>query len=216
MENLSGETALEEKLKLFLNLKEAEKNLVKLNVALVEHITVLSKDDVRELEAGSQLQLSAEIEPEDAANQEVDWNSGDPKKASVDENGLVTAIEEGDVTITAEAKDGSGITGDITLKITPEPTTDPKKPVTKITVTSKDGQKELTIEDTLQLLAEIEPEDATNQEVDWSSSDPKKASVDENGLVTAIEEGDVAITAEAKDGSGITGNITLKIQAKQA
>ena len=215
VENLSGETALEEKLKLFLNLKEVEKNLVKLNVALVEHITVLSKDDVRELEAGSQLQLSAEIEPEDAANQEVDWNSGDPKKASVDENGLVTAIEEGDVTITAEAKDGSGITGDITLKITPEPTTDPKKPVTKITVTSKDGQKELTIEDTLQLLAEIEPEDATNQEVDWSSSDPKKASVDENGLVTAIEEGDVAITAEAKDGSGITGNITLKIQAKQ-
>ncbi len=211
VENLSGETALEEKLKLFLNLKEAEKNLVKLNVALVEHITVLSKDDVRELEAGSQLQLSAEIEPEDAANQEVDWNSGDPKKASVDENGLVTAIEEGDVAITAEAKDGSGITGNITLKIQAKQEENPEKPVESVRITAAGNKTKLQIQEQVKLTAVVMPWDATNKKVVWASSKPNIASVDTNGNVKALRAGKTTITARPADGKGgVSGSIGIE------
>ena len=211
VENLSGETALEEKLKLFLNLKEAEKNLVKLNVVLVEHITVLSKDDVRELEAGSQLQLSAEIEPEDAANQEVDWNSGDPKKASVDENGLVTAIEEGDVTITAEAKDGSGITGNITLKIQAKQEENPEKPVESVRITAAGNKTKLQIQEQVKLTAVVMPWDATNKKVVWASSKPNIASVDTNGNVKALRAGKTTITARPADGKGgVSGSIGIE------
>lgn len=61
-------------------------------------------------------QLNAAIKPEDADNKELKWTSSNKKIAKVDGNGVVTALKKGEVTITAAAKDGSGVKG--TFKIT--------------------------------------------------------------------------------------------------
>src|SRR6218665_3848667 len=67
---------------------------------------------------GSTQQLKAIVGPADAANQEVSWSSSDPSKAAVDANGLATGVAEGTATITATAKDGSGVTGTATVTVT--------------------------------------------------------------------------------------------------
>ena len=51
------------------------------------------------------------------------------------------------------------------------------------------------------LKADVLPEDATEKTVTWESSDPAVATVDENGTITAVKEGQVAITAKAGQAS---------------
>ncbi|WP_406542649.1 Ig-like domain-containing protein [Clostridium ljungdahlii] len=59
----------------------------------------------------------------------------------------------------------------------------------------------LTEGKTLQLTAAVTPDNAVNKKVDWSSSDPTVAKVDENGKVTALKAGTAAITATTEDGN---------------
>ena len=60
-----------------------------------------------ELEIGKTLQLAATVEPADAANKEVTWASSDAAVATVSATGLVTAVAEGEATITVTTKDGA-------------------------------------------------------------------------------------------------------------
>lgn len=69
--------------------------------------------------AGGILQMQASVMPEDAANKEVEWSVSN-SKATIDENGLLTAGDQnGTITVTASAKDGSGVTAEkeITIQI---------------------------------------------------------------------------------------------------
>ncbi len=68
-------------------------------------------------------------------------------------------------------------------------------------VSLSDTLADLDVDGTYQLEATITPEDATNQNVSWSSSDESVASVDEDGLVTAVAEGSATITVTTEDGS---------------
>lgn len=66
---------------------------------------------------GDTLQMSVQIQPEDALNQSVTWISTNPLIASVDANGLVTAYAEGSVIITVIANDGSGCSDTVTIEV---------------------------------------------------------------------------------------------------
>ena len=61
---------------------------------------------------------------------------------------------------------------------------------------------------TASLLVTYEPWDATDRAVTWRSSDSKVATVDENGLVTAVANGTAVITAEA---GGKTASCTVDV-----
>ena len=65
-------------------------------------------------------------------------------------------------------------------------------------------QKKVTLEktQTITLNASIAPEDATDQQLKWTTSDVEVASV-AGGVVTAVGAGTAEITAEAQDGSGV-------------
>ncbi|WP_290818383.1 Ig domain-containing protein, partial [Ferrovibrio sp.] len=154
---------------------------------------------------GSTQQLTANVLPADATDKEVTWSSSDPSKATVDANGLATGVAEGTATITAVAKDGSGITSTIVLTVTP-------KKVTSIAITPSPAS--VAVGSTQQLTAAVLPEDAADKGVTWSSGDPSKATVDANGLVTGLTEGRATVTAAAKDGSGVTGTIELTVIQK--
>ena len=56
----------------------------------------------------------------------------------------------------------------------------------------------------------IKPESATNKELEWASSNPGVATVD-NGKVKAVSVGTTTITATAKDGSGVSSNCTVSV-----
>ena len=84
----------------------------------VTSILITSESNVTEIEEGSTLQLTATVKPDNASNKQVEWLSSDTDCATVNSDGLVTAVKATEsLVITAKAKDGSNITGAFTLKI---------------------------------------------------------------------------------------------------
>ncbi|PTB97304.1 pectate lyase [Marivirga lumbricoides] len=71
-----------------------------------------------EITEGTTRQMTVTIMPENANDKSVTWNSSDPSVAAVSSGGLVTALKNGIVTISATANDRATITGSTTLKIT--------------------------------------------------------------------------------------------------
>ena len=67
--------------------------------------------------------LTATVTPDDATDKTVTWTTSDENVATVDANGLVTAVAVGTATIYAEANDGSGVKGECSVTVTPATTT---------------------------------------------------------------------------------------------
>lgn len=84
-------------------------------------------------------------------------------------------------------------------------------PVSNIEVTADSST--MFAGNTLQLAATVTPDSATDKTVEWTSSDPEVAEVNENGLVTAKKAGNVTITATAQDKDGKSGSIDLTVKA---
>ena len=89
------------------------------NTAVEEYVVTYSEDpvvksirlpkSVQTAEVGKTLTLEAEVTPDNAKNKTLAWTSSDPTVAAVDENGNVTALRSGTVTITARTCDGSNL-----------------------------------------------------------------------------------------------------------
>ena len=102
------------------------------------------------------------------------------------------------------------------LKPNPEATESDKQTVevTSILITSESNVTEIEEGATLQLTATVKPDNASNKQVEWHSSDTDCATVNSDGLVTAVKATEsLVITAKAKDGSNVTEAFTLKIKA---
>ena len=83
-------------------------------VTVVHRATSISLDKAAaQVVEGGTLQLTATVLPEDATDRTVSWNSSDESVATVNANGLVTAVAPGTVTITATTADGTGLTAEI-------------------------------------------------------------------------------------------------------
>ena len=134
--------------------------------------------------------LTAIVQPEDATEKTITWNSSDASIATV-EDGKVKAVKEGKVTITAKAE---GKEVNCTVSVSPR---------IRLNVT----ELELTIDDSETLTATLAPSDA-GKKVTWSSSDTKVATV-EDGKITALTVGNATITASL-DGYKAECNVTVK------
>ena len=153
------------------------------------------------LNVGAEEILTATVTPEDAANKELSWTSSDTSVVLVSE-GIVFGKSAGTATVTAEAEDGSGVKATCTVTVQ-------KVAVTSITIT---GDEVIYVDDTITLSASVMPSNATNKEVEWTSSNPAVATVDD-GMVTALAEGEVTITATSKDDSTIFAEHSITILA---
>ena len=84
------------------------------------------------------------------------------------------------------------------------------------TITLNETSYTLIVEDTLQLVATVNPNNATNNAITWSSSDDSVVSVSETGLVTAEGVGGATVTATAADGTNVYGSCVFTVNAKPA
>lgn len=90
-----------------------------------------------------------------------------------------------------------------------------KSPILTTSVSLNVANETLLTGDTLKLSASVSPDNASFKEVQWSSSDPDVADVDDEGIVTAKTAGKTVITAEAADGSGIRAECEITVEKRK-
>ena len=146
---------------------------------------------------GAAAQLNLSVTPENFTDI-VDWKSTDTNIVTVSDNGVVKAVGVGTATVKVTVGDVSA-----TCKVTV------LQPVTGISL----NKSSLTMDalGTFQMTASVYPDSANDKRITWSSSDPAIASVDENGLVTALKKGTATITAAAMDGSGVKSTCKVTV-----
>lgn len=168
----------------------------------VDSVT-LNKEELT-LEVGASETLEATVTP-DNASKAVNWESSEPETASVDGNGKVTALKEGEavVTVTAEGNKTA------TCKVTVTPKGTDQKPVDSIKLNKT--ALTLKVDESETLEATVSPDNAAK--VEWKSEDPATASVDENGKVTAKKEGTTKVTATA---GGKSAECTVTVNPKDS
>ena len=154
----------------------------------------------KKVAAGSTLQLTASCAPDNASIQDVVWSSKNPAIAEVDQNGLVTGVKRGTVTITATAKDGSGVKAAVSLTVT--------QPVTSVTFT----QPELTVVAGryAQGRVTVAPANASDRTLTWSSSDESVATV-KGGQITGRRAGTCIITCASHSNPEVTDSIMVTV-----
>ena len=149
------------------------------------------------LAVGDTETLKATIAPTNATNRNVIWTSGNTSVATVDENGVITAVSIGEATITATTEDGYK-TDTCVVTVVNEiiPVTAVNLNVSEVELVV--GRPEM---ETVTLIATVIPENANNQNVTWASNHPLIAMVDDSGVVTAISVGQTHIWVRTEDGN---------------
>lgn len=153
---------------------------------------------------------------------EVTWSSSDTSIATIDNQGKLTGLKEGRVTITALNNDSAGpeetqVTGEFEI-IKSSDTTNYTLKISSNNNTSL--PESMNVNDKLQLKAildsdnESTPSEDVTSDVTWTSSDEKIVKVDNNGLLTAIGKGSATITATYKNGDEtLTAIYSVKVNA---
>ena len=141
------------------------------------------------LRAGTTSQLTPAVEPSNAANRSVSFESSDPGVATVSETGLITAVKAGSCKIICSAKDSSGVKAECTLIVA--------QPVTGISL----SPATFTVSEggTYKLTPVITPADAANKEVEYKSGNNAVVVVANDGTVTGVSAGVATITVSSKD-----------------
>ncbi len=192
-----------------------EKN-VKLYGYFTKNVTdiTVNKNEF-ELELDGEDEIIVTVTPDDATDKDVTFTSSDEAVVKVDEKGKITAVGEGEATITVTSKDDPTITE--TIKVTvkaPEVPEEPETvPVTDITVNKNEFELELDGED--EIIVTVTPDDATDKELTFTSSDETVVKVDEKGKITAVGEGEATITVTSKDDPTITETIKVTVKAPE-
>ena len=174
-------------------------------VTVIQKVTGVALDvETATLRIGEQtLQLNANVAPEDATEKSLVWSSSNTGVASVDENGLVTPLAPGETDITVTTVDG-GFTAVCKVTVV--------QPVLSITL----NETTININPNMifELVAQINPSNATNQELEWTSADETIAVVDQNGVVRGVDAGvdgrETVITVTSKD-SGVSATCVVRV-----
>lgn len=152
--------------------------------------------------------LSAkELIPDSLSVKVLSWKSENPKIASVDKNnGVIIAHNSGNCEIIGINDRGTIVK--MHVKVSPSKESDIK--LTSITMKPK--QTTLKPSEEITIPVTLSPENATNQMLAWESSNPKIATVDSNGKIKAVSNGEVTITAKATDGGLGRASVRIKVQ----
>ena len=166
------------------------------------HVTGVSVSPATlSLVEGTSDQLRATVTPSDAANKSVSWTSSATAIATVDNTGKVTAVSAGTATITVKTADG-GKTATCAVTVTTKVI-----PVTGISI-EEGATAEVEEGKTVALTAKVQPDNATDKTVTWTSSNKAIATV-ADGVVTGVAAGQAVITAKAGDKEA-TCTVTVK------
>lgn len=169
-----------------------------------------------EVEVGTQAQMISDIYPGNAAVKEVIWElENGTGTAELDENGLLTALTPGTVTVYATATDGTEIIGSATVNIV--------RYVDNLTLlfNGDPTRTPIGVGEPVMVTFEHFPEDATNEEVSWTLTDGT-GSIQNSGsstdyiLITGVTAGTATLTATSKDSKQTAVSVELEVVGEKA
>lgn len=177
----------------------------------IEKITV---EGPKKIKAGEEVDYSAVIKPEEAADQGIIWSVTDRSNqatqlAEIDSaTGRLKARETGEIRVTAKAADGSGVTGSIDVDIT-------ENTILVDTIVIE-GKTVLGFHETAEYSALIFPENADDQRVQWVLEDLSRegiAVISDDGVVeTGNVAGTFVIKASASDAGRAAGRLKVRVE----
>lgn len=163
----------------------------------VESIVLSSRQ--LQLNRGDKKVLVAMVRPEEANNRAVKWESSNEEVVSVSAVGELEAIAAGDAVITVTSLQNAEIKQVCRVQV--------QVPVESFAL--EPNSLALKKGETKRLTPIVEPRDATNQLVAWSSKNKDVAAVDRDGLVTATGVGETYIVALIAGGKEAIATVTV-------
>lgn len=163
------------------------------------------------LKPGESRQLSAVVYPGNASNKSVSWSSSNNSIITINSDGVITAKNVGTAKITCTAKDGSGKKETCEVTVEENPTYVTEISLNRTSVTTSQGIQ-------ISYNARVYPTNASLREVTWSVSDTTLVELgsssgyfSSNAYLNANKPGEVLVTCEANDGSGVKAVCKVKI-----
>lgn len=155
------------------------------------------------IQKGERKKLQVTISPQEANGHKVQYTSSNPNVATVDNEGNITAIRSGKTTITVKAEENN-VQNQIEITV-----------YSKVTNIILD-QKEIYMQvgDTFQINAGLEPEDANDKSILYSSSNTDVAVITENGIITAKKEGSTNLIASSRENPNVLAECKLYVVRK--
>lgn len=147
---------------------------------------------------GTKVTLKAKVTPTKADNRIVKWQSSNKKIATVNKKGVVTVKGKGCAVIKCTSSDGSGVYSKCVVNNSSK--------AKSIKLNKKSAK--ISAGKTLKLRVTVK---GSCKEVLWKSSNTKVATVTDNGLITAVENGKTVISATTMDGSNKVAKCTVKV-----
>lgn len=142
---------------------------------------------------GEKVKLTAEISPQNTTDKNVKWKSKDEKIAVVDKDGVVKSVDWGSTKVICETLNGQQAECEIKVE--------PSVKVEKITLNYEELEFSGPSAPSETLVVTVYPENATQKEVTFASTDESVAVVDEEGTVSYVADGECDVVATSTDGT---------------
>ncbi len=167
----------------------------------IEKIEV--KIDNSKIKKGERKKLTVTITPQEASSHGVEYSSSNSRIVTVDGSGNIHAVQSGTATITVKAKENN-VKGQISITV--------YTPVDKVNL----DQSEIYMQagDTFKINANIEPNDADDKTVVYTSNNTDIATVTEQGVITAKQVGSTSVVASSKENSNKKAECRLTVVEK--
>ena len=141
---------------------------------------------------GEKAKIEIEILPVEAKDNKIQWYSSDSSIVMVDNLGNITALRAGTAVITAKAE-SSDVKGTISIQVT-----------SKVTgIELEESKIYLSVGETYSLNAKVQPEDADNPNILYKVENEDVLTINENGIITALIEGNSKIQVISEENNSI-------------
>lgn len=136
-----------------------------------------------------------------AATNSVTWSSSNPEIATVSKTGTVRGVAAGQATITATTTEG--FTDSVTVTV---------EPVRVSGITINTAAQTIDLGASLRISATVSPSNADNKTLSYQSSNPDVATINEEGILTTVDEGTTTITVSSTDGSNVSATVDITVE----
>lgn len=153
---------------------------------------------------GQSEQLVAQIIPSNAYDKKVIWTSSNTSAATVDENGLVTGHYQGVSYITATSASNENIFKRCEVQVVTTPVELQNLSFSQSDYLVMKGAK-------LSLYPTFTPSNTTERKLQWKSSNPQIADVNQSGVVEGLKNGNTTITVTSQERPSISASVTVQV-----